>query len=86
MAKTKKRKQSIFPVILLFIVGLVLLLYPYISNEWNNYRQSQLISNYESVVAEKEDEIDYSEEWKRANEYNKSLLPSILPDSFAIRK
>ena len=84
MAKTKKRKLSIFPVILLFIAGLALLLYPYISNEWNNYRQSQLISNYESVVAEKEDEIDYSGEWKRANEYNKSLLPSILPDSFAI--
>ena len=84
MAKTKKRKRSIFPVILLFIAGLALLLYPYISNEWNNYRQSQLISNYETVVAEKEDEIDYSGEWKRANEYNKSLLPSILPDSFAI--
>ena len=84
MTKTKKRKRSIFPVILLFIAGLALLLYPYISNEWNNYRQSQLISNYETVVAEKEDEIDYSGEWKRANEYNKSLLPSILPDSFAI--
>ena len=69
MAKTKKRKRSIFPVILLFIAGLALLLYPYISNEWNNYRQSQLISNYESVVAEKEDEIDYSGEWKRANAY-----------------
>ena len=84
MAKTKKRKRSIFPVILLFIAGLALLLYPYIANEWNNYRQSQLISTYESVVAEKEDEIDYSDEWKRAKEYNKSLLPSILPDSFAI--
>lgn len=84
MAKTKKRKRSVFPVILLFIAGLALLLYPYISNEWNNYRQSQLISNYEAVVAEKEDEIDYSGEWKRANEYNRSLLPSILPDSFAI--
>ena len=84
MAKTKKRKRSAFPVILLFIAGLALLLYPYISNEWNNYRQSQLISNYETVVAEKEDEIDYSGEWKRANAYNKSLLPSILPDSFAI--
>lgn len=84
MTKTKKRKRSIFPVILLFIAGLALLLYPYISNEWNNYRQSQLISEYENLVAEKEEEIDYSDEWKRANEYNKSLLPSILPDSFAI--
>lgn len=84
MAKTKKKKSSTFLVILLFVAGLALLLYPYISNEWNTYRQSQLISTYESVVAEKAEEIDYTKEWERANAYNESLLPSILPDSFAI--
>ena len=84
MAKTKKKRGSTLLVILLFIAGLGLLLYPYISNEWNTYRQSQLISTYESVVAEKEDEIDYSAEWDRAHAYNQALLPSILPDSFAI--
>ena len=84
MAKTKKKKSSTFLVILLFIAGLGLLLYPYISNEWNTYRQSQLISTYESVVAEKAEEIDYSAEWDRARAYNQALLPSILPDSFAI--
>lgn len=84
MAKTKKRKGSTLLVIILFILGLGLLLYPYISNEWNTYRQSQLISTYENVVAEKEDEIDYTKEWERAHAYNKALLPSILPDSFAI--
>ena len=52
MAKTKKKKSSTLLVIVLFILGLGLLLYPYISNEWNTYRQSQLISSYESIVAE----------------------------------
>ncbi len=79
MAKIKK----LF-VILLFIAGLSLLFYPYIANEWNRYRQSKLISSYESTVAEKEDTIDYEAEWEKANAYNEALLPSILPDSFAI--
>ena len=41
----------IFP--LLFLTGLSLLLYPLLSNEWNNYRQSCLISTYDSVISEK---------------------------------
>ena len=77
MAKTKKKKSSSFLVILLFVAGLSLLLYPYISNEWNTYRQSQLISTYESVVAEKAEEIDYTAEWDRAHAFNQALLPSI---------
>lgn len=70
----------------MFLAGLSLLLYPLVSNEWNTYRQEQLISGYDSQVAEKEaaGEIDYAAQWKKANDYNESLLPSILPDSFAI--
>lgn len=84
MVKTKKKKSSKFLVILLFIAGLALLFYPYVANEWNTYRQSQLISSYESAVAENAEKINYQDEWDRAKAYNKSLLPSILPDSFAI--
>ena len=73
MAKTKKKKTPTILVILLFIAGLALLLYPYIANEWNTYRQSQLISDYEAIIAEKEEEIDYQAEWDRANAYNKGL-------------
>ena len=43
-----------------------------------------MISKYDDAVEEIEEKIDYSEEWEIANQYNKSLLPSILPDSFAI--
>ena len=81
----KKRTTTIIFAIL-FLAGLSLLLYPFIANEWNNYRQKRLMSNYEEVVAEKEaaGEIDYEAEWEKARAYNDALLPSILPDSFAI--
>lgn len=81
-----KKKASNLIFVLLFLIGLSLLLYPFISNEWNTYRQSRLISTYDEVVAEQEEEgtIDYSSEWDKAHAYNEALLPSILPDSFAI--
>ena len=69
-----------------FLAGLSLLLYPFVANQWNNYRQKQLISNYEQVVSDKEaaEGIDYDAERKKAEDYNEALLPCVLPDSFAL--
>lgn len=69
-------------IVMVFLAGLSLLLYPFISNEWNNYRQSKLITTYEQVITQQE-EKDYSAEWEKAKAYNDSLLPMVLPDSFA---
>ncbi len=79
----KKAITLIFPI--LFLSGLSLLLYPFVSNEWNTYRQNRLISTYDSAVAEQEaaGAIDYNEEWTQAFCYNDALLPYVLPDSFA---
>lgn len=71
-------------MIIIFLAGLSLLLYPLVANEWNNYRQKRLISNYEEAVTQAEESIDYEAEWKKAHDYNEALLPSILPDSFAV--
>lgn len=79
-----KKKQSMIFVIIIFLAGLSLLLYPLVANEWNNYRQKRLISNYEEAVTQAEESIDYEAEWKKAHDYNEALLPSILPDSFAV--
>ena len=70
----------------MFLAGLSLLLYPLVANQWNNYRQSKLISEYETVVKDesRKGTINYQKEWDRAHAYNQALLPSILPDSFAI--
>lgn len=81
----KKRLTTII-ICILFLSGLSLLLYPFIANQWNNYRQKSLVSRYEEVVSQKEagEEINYEAEWAKAKAYNEALLPSILPDSFAI--
>ena len=44
----KKRLPSIL-VGLLFLVGLGIMIYPTVSNQWNTYRQNKLISNYEKI-------------------------------------
>lgn len=71
---------------ILFLAGFSLLLYPFTANEWNNYRQKQLIGDYDEILAEKEKEgtLDCAAELEAAVRYNEALLPSILPDSFAI--
>lgn len=73
-------------VIVLFLAGLSLLLYPLVSNEWNNYRQEQLIVTYDEEVSQQAEAgvIDYSVEKVQATSYNDDLKPYILPDSFAV--
>ncbi len=57
---------------LLFLVGFGILIYPTVSNQWNTWRQSRLISSYNSAVTEAEPE-DLSEEWEAAEAYNESI-------------
>ena len=81
-----KKKAGNLVICIIFLAGLSLLLYPFVANQWNNYRQKQLLSNYEQVVSDKEaaEGIDYDAERKKAEEYNEALLPCVLPDSFAL--
>ena len=81
-----KKKAGNLVICIIFLAGLSLLLYPFVANQWNNYRQKQLISNYEQVVSNKEaaEGIDYDAERKKAEDYNEALLPCVLPDSFAL--
>ena len=81
-----KKKTYRILIVIIFLAGLSLLLYPFVANQWNNYRQKQLISDYDSVVSAEDaaGEIDYAAELEKARAYNEALLPSILPDSFAI--
>ena len=81
-----KRKTNKLIIGIIFLAGLSLLLYPFVANQWNNYRQKQLISSYEQTVSERDaaHEIDYDAELQKAEAYNEALLPSILPDSFAV--
>lgn len=76
MAKKKKLplKKRIPEILiwLMFVVGFLIFAYPTISDQWNTYRQSRLISNYESAMGEMSPE-DFSAEWAKAEAYNKTI-------------
>lgn len=67
----KKRLPSIL-FGLLFLIGLGIMVYPTISNQWNTYRQNQLISNYEKIVSDMSEE-DFSQEWQDAEAFNNTI-------------
>lgn len=71
---------------LLFLVGFGILIYPTVADQWNTFRQSQLISNYEEVVSQMSEE-NFEEEWAAARSYNQTFEQnSILTDVFGIDK
>ncbi len=79
------KKFTTFMLCIMFTAGLSLLLYPFISNQWNNYRQSRLITTYDTAIAELDatGQLDYTSEREKALSYNEALTPYILPDSFS---
>lgn len=65
-------------LIMVLLIGLSLLLYPFFSNYWNSRRQTKAIANYTEYV-EKLEEEDYSAFWESAYAYNDSLVPRSNP-------
>lgn len=72
-----KRKGSTITtviLVLLFVIGLSLLLYPALSDYWNSLHQSKAISDYADNVADLSKE-NYDELWTASKNYNASLVP-----------
>ncbi len=65
------RKRLIL-LILVFLTGLSLLLYPTVSNRWNTLRQSRVITQYAQQVVRLDDR-DYGRLWSDAEAYNQTL-------------
>ena len=59
-------------LVLVFLVGLSLLLYPSVSDYWNSFHQTRAIATYSEEVANLENE-QYDELWAAAQQYNRSL-------------
>lgn len=69
---------------LLFLAGFGILAYPTVSDQWNTYRQSRLISDYETAVSPLKEE-DFEKVWEEARSYNGTFEQnSILSDVFGI--
>lgn len=76
MAKPDNRKSGLASTILiavLILAGLGLLLYPTVSNLWNDMHMSRAVRGYEEAVAAL-DAADYDHLWAEARSYNKALL------------
>ncbi len=79
-------KNRLFTVLfgLLFLTGLAILTYPTIADQWNTFRQSRLISDYQETISQMEEE-DFEEVWAAARAYNQTFEQnSILSDVFGI--
>lgn len=73
----KKRKTTII-LVLFFLIGILILLYPAISDFVNQKSQSKAITDYESVLQGLEQD-DYTEMFSKAQEYNDSLKRLDMP-------
>lgn len=67
-----KKHGSVILLVVVFLVGLSLLLYPSFSDWWNSFHQSKAIVSYAEVVAQIDD-TQYDHIWSQAWAYNESL-------------
>lgn len=68
-----KRHITTLLLILIFLAGLSLVLYPSFSNWWNSFHSSKAISDYADLVATLEED-QYDELWAEAVAYNRNRL------------
>ena len=76
--KKKSGNASTILLVAIFFVGLCVLLYPTVSDFWNEKRQSQAIINYDDLIVDLTPE-DYSEYFSKADSYNKKIRNMSFP-------
>ncbi len=81
----RKSKKKYIALGLLFLVGLSILLYPLISNQWNSYRDRKLINQYDQTVADTTDDEKIEEMLSAARAYNEEIDEESMPDAFSVR-
>ncbi len=67
-----KHRKSTILLLLVFLIGLSLLLYPTVSDWWNSFHQSRAIAGYAEAVANLDD-VSYAQYWTDAQAYNETL-------------
>ena len=70
--KKKSNNASTVLLVAIFFVGLCVLLYPTISDFWNEKRQSQAIINYDDLIVDLTPE-DYTDFFAKADIYNQKI-------------
>lgn len=73
-----KKDRTNLILVLIFIIGLSVVLYPTVSDYWNSRTQSRAIASYSETVAAM-DEEDYNEVFAAAESYNQALGKVKMP-------
>ncbi len=69
----RKFSKSTIVLIIIFVIGLSLMLYPVVSDYWNSFHQSRAIASYLESVSQM-DQAEYDALLEEAREYNQSLV------------
>ncbi len=77
-----KKKWGNILIFAIFLVGLITVFYPSISNFWNQHLEKKLMNNYETVVQQLEQQ-DLTKEMEAARAYNEAHKDNRVPDAFA---
>ena len=82
----QSRKSTII-LLISFVIGLSVLLYPSISSYWNSKTMSEAIVDYEAMLASYKPE-DYTALFQAAEDYNEELknLPNPFTDHYKLRQ
>lgn len=67
-----KKNLSNILLVLVFLIGLSLLLYPTFADYWNSFTSSRTIASYTQQIAQIDDDT-YDAIWQEARAYNESL-------------
>lgn len=74
MKKLKINKTQFYNILFgtIFVIGFILLIYPWVMNIINQHQQSQAIINYQQVIEQTDNSI-YEEELQKAIDYNQHI-------------
>ncbi len=73
--KRSKKPHTVLWLVLLFVIGLALLLYPTVSDWWNSFHQSRAVLAYADTVSNMDEHV-YETMWNEALAYNEALSRS----------
>lgn len=63
-------------LVIILVLGVCIMLYPTVSNYYNSFHSSRVISSYAESIAELDNE-DYEQMWSDAVAYNQSILDKV---------
>ena len=65
-----KNKKLTIILIAVFLLGIGIMLYPFISNQWNKRHSSRAIASYDEALVLLGEEVNYEEVWAEAERIN----------------